>query len=244
MKIEIYEDDSNQEELLRKLINIGLNKITELNITRSPNMLFIPFLPNLIDLDCSFSNIEHIEELDNVKYLNIISCEKLQKISKSYSKLVILNGMYCSLYDLPICQNLEELYISNSPNILEIPHFPNLKILECEHTNVVYIPFMEKLEELNISLCPNLLEIPNFPNLKELIIKKSIIVNLTKYLKLEKLEILEVLDIKDLLQIFNNDHKKIKDVHEKNNDLEVYFDDEKIEWKKIFLKLSKYNKHV
>ena len=110
--------------LCRKEYN---EKTTEIKCCNS--VTEIPLLPNLIELDCSFTKITEIPFLPN---------------------LITLYCWNTNITEIPLLPNLTTLYCSKT-KISEIPFLPNLITINCSGTNITEITILPNLTFFNCS---------------------------------------------------------------------------------------------
>ena len=165
--------DWRWEKIFNKQVN--KNKIIESDI---------PYLINLQRLDCSNSDITHLEPIKYMKKLNYLDCSRTD--IKDIQPLSNLNSL-----------EYLDLSYTNISNLFMIEKLTNLKTLICANTsidNLSPLRDLTNLEKLDISFTQieQLKDIAKLINMKELNCNETEIQSISKIRDMEKLEILKL----------------------------------------------------
>ncbi len=189
-KIVKFDSSCTDYQFEKKINEIGIHSIVELDITCCKNILKVPYFPNLKKLNCSHTNIAIIPLMNTLESLNCNYCKNIYSID-SFPNLKEICCRGSNIINISSMEKLEVLDCACCQNMKSINYFPNLRALCCNYSPDIFsIVLMEKLEILYVHMCINLSEIPNFPNLKELNISGCL--NMNKFPLLLKLDILNI----------------------------------------------------
>ena len=104
-----------------------LNAMTEINSNWCQGLSVIPAIPNLVNLNCSFSSITSIPQLNSLRVLTCFHCEELTSIPQLNS----LQTLYCVeceyLISISPLNSLIELNCSGCYRLKSIPQMDSLR---------------------------------------------------------------------------------------------------------------------
>ncbi len=145
MRVEIP-DHFTQEQFENKINEIGIENITELWFHNCPNILEIPYLPNLKLLQCSRTNITSIPYIEKLELLHCCMCPNLTEIPY-FPNLRELQCFYTNIKSISPMEKIKLLVCSPCPNLHKISYCFSLNILYCD--DYLKIKFYKKDLEIN-----------------------------------------------------------------------------------------------